>query len=136
PLSLMFPNADVPVVMLSLKSSYDPAEHLRVGQALAPLRNEGVLIIGSGLTYHNMQGFRNPSSGPVAEAFEAYRSRAIEQANPDQRSDMLIAWKSAPAARQVHPREDPLLPLMVAAGAAATDPGLTLFIDHVMEAPM
>jgi aromatic ring-opening dioxygenase catalytic subunit (LigB family) len=56
PLALMYPAADVPVVMLSLKSTYDPEEHIRVGQALASLRDEGVLIMGSGMTYHNMSG--------------------------------------------------------------------------------
>src|ERR1700722_16881447 len=55
PLVLMYPAADVPVVMLSLKSTYDPEEHIRVGQALASLRDEGVLIMGSGMTYHNMR---------------------------------------------------------------------------------
>ena len=57
PLGLMYPNADMPIVLLSLKSSYDAAEHIKVGQAIASLRDEGILIVGSGLTYHNLRGF-------------------------------------------------------------------------------
>jgi aromatic ring-opening dioxygenase catalytic subunit (LigB family) len=136
PLGLMYPQADVPVVMLSLKSSYDANEHIRIGQALAPLRDEGVLIIGSGLTYHNMQGFRRPESTPIAEAFEGYLNQAIGQADANVRNDMLVRWESAPGARQAHPKEDHLLPLMVVAGAAGEDVGRPVFVDHVMAVPM
>jgi aromatic ring-opening dioxygenase catalytic subunit (LigB family) len=136
PLGLMYPEADVPIVMLSLKSSYDPEEHIRVGQALAPLRDEGVLIIGSGLTYHNMQGFRRAESTPIAEAFEAYLNTAIGQADASMRNEMLVRWETAPGARQAHPQEDHLLPLMVVAGAAGEDVGCAVFVDHVMEVPM
>ena len=132
PLWLMYPDADVPVVLLSMKSGYDPAEHIRVGQAIAPLRDEGVLIVGSGLTYHNMRGFRQPSSMPVSEQFEAYLHQAIQQKDPAQRNRMLVDWQSAPAARLAHPREDHLLPLMVVAGAAGDDPGAQIFVDVAM----
>ncbi|MDO9436740.1 class III extradiol ring-cleavage dioxygenase [Hydrogenophaga sp.] len=136
PLSLMYPQADVPVVLLSLKSDYDAAEHIRVGEAIAPLRDEGVLIIGSGLTYHNMSGFGRSGSTPVAEAFEAYLQSAVSQPDPAVRAQMLVQWTSAPAARLAHPREDHLLPLMVVAGAAGTDTGARVFVDHVMEVAM
>lgn len=134
PLSLMYPNADVPIVLLSLKSDYDPAEHIRVGQAIAPLRDEGVLILGSGLTYHNMSGFGRTSSTPVAEAFEAYLENAVSQDDAVSRNGMLVNWESAPAARLAHPREDHLLPLM--AGAAGDDRGQRVFVDHVMQVAM
>jgi aromatic ring-opening dioxygenase catalytic subunit (LigB family) len=136
PMSLMYPQADVPVVLLSLKRSYDPAEHLRVGAAVAPLRDEGVLIMGSGLTYHNMSGFGRPSSTPVAESFEGYLHAAVHQKDAAVRNQMLVQWASAPAARLAHPREDHLLPLMVAAGAAGNDPGETVIMDHVMHVAM
>lgn len=136
PLSLMYPQADVPVVMLSLRSGYDAAEHIRAGQALAPLRDEGVLIIGSGLTYHNMRGFGRDESTPVAEAFEAYLNRAISQKSAAARNDMLVHWENGPGARLAHPREDHLVPLMVVAGAAGEDTGRALFIDHAMKVPM
>lgn len=135
PLYLMYPDADVPVVMVSLKSGYDPGEHLRLGQALAPLRDEGILIMGSGLTYHNMRGFGRPEAGPVSRQFEDYLFRAVS-ADPALRERMLIDWQAAPAARQAHPREDHLLPLMVAAGAAGSDTGTRLFEDHVFEVEM
>jgi aromatic ring-opening dioxygenase catalytic subunit (LigB family) len=136
PLGLMFPAADVPVVMLSIKSSYDPSEHVRVGQALAALRDEGVLIVGSGLTYHNMRGFGRPESTPVANQFEAYLNQAITNPNPTSRNDMLIHWAQAPGARLAHPQEDHLLPLMVVAGAAGADVGSRIFVDQVMSVAM
>ncbi|MCC2673535.1 MAG: dioxygenase [Ramlibacter sp.] len=136
PLWLMYPDADVPVVLLSMKSGYDPAEHIRVGQAIAPLRDEGVLIMGSGLTYHNMRGFRQPASMPVSQQFEAYLHEAIRQRDPAQRNRMLVEWQSAPAARLAHPREDHLLPLMVVAGAAGEDTGEQIFVDEAMSVVM
>lgn len=136
PMSLMFPDADVPVVTLSLKSSYDPLEHIRIGQALAPLRDEGVLIIGSGLTYHNMRGFGRDESTSVAVAFERYLSDAIEQPDSEARNSMLAQWETAPGARLAHPQEDHLLPLMVVAGAAGNDTGKPLLVEHVMKVPM
>lgn len=136
PLSLMYPEADVPVVMLSMKSSYDPAEHIRLGQAIAPLRGEGVLIMGSGLTYHNMRGFGRPQSTPVVEAFEEFLNTAITAPSATQRNDMLVHWQDAPGARLAHPQEDHLIPLMVVAGAAGADVGHRVFVDHVMEVAM
>ena len=136
PLSLMFPEADVPVVLLSMKKDYDAAEHIRAGAAIEPLRDEGVLVIGSGLTYHNMRGFGNPASTAPATAFENYLQEAIIQPDPAVRNRMLVEWQKAPAARLAHPREDHLLPLMVVAGAAGGDTGKQLFVDHVMKVPM
>ena len=136
PLVLMYPEADVPVVMLSMKSSYDPQEHIRVGQALLPLRDEGVLIIGSGLTYHNMRGFGRDESTPIAEAFEHYLNQAIEQDDAMVRNDLLAKWETAAGARLAHPQEDHLIPLMVIAGAAGDDTGRAVFVDHVMKVPM
>ena len=136
PLGLMYPQADVPIVLLSMKSGYDPAEHLRVGQLLQPLRDEGVLILGSGLTYHNMRGFGNPASTPIAAAFERYLNDAVTQSDVHVRNQMLLSWQSAPHARLAHPREDHLIPLMVVAGAAGADRGQRIFVDHVLNVAM
>ena len=136
PLGLMFPDADVPVVMLSLKSNFDPAEHLHLGRALIELRREGVLIMGSGLTYHNMSGFGRRESTAVADAFEGYLNSAITQSDPNKRNEMLLNWEKAPGSRVAHPQEDHLLPLMVVAGAAGSDVGRRLFVDHVMSVAM
>jgi aromatic ring-opening dioxygenase catalytic subunit (LigB family) len=136
PLYLMYPDADVPVVLLSMKSGYDPREHLQAGQALQPLRDEGVLILGSGLTYHNMRGFNQDASTAPATAFEDWLNQAVTQPDARQRNEMLAHWAQAPAARLAHPREDHLIPLLVAAGAAGEDIGHRLFVDHVMKVPM
>jgi aromatic ring-opening dioxygenase catalytic subunit (LigB family) len=136
PLGLMYPNADVPIVLLSMKSGYNAAEHIRVGQMLAPLREEGILILGSGLTYHNMRGFGNPASTPVATAFEHYLSEAVMQPDATVRNQMLVDWQRAPSARLAHPREDHLIPLMVVAGAAGADRGARIFVDHVLSVAM
>ncbi|TDK64501.1 DODA-type extradiol aromatic ring-opening family dioxygenase [Sapientia aquatica] len=136
PLSLMFPNADVPVVSLSMKRTYNVAEHIRMGQALAPLRNEGVLIIGSGLTYHNMSGFGRAESTRIAEGFQGYLNNAVEQTDSAVREHALLNWESAPGARLVHPQEDHLIPLMVVAGAAGESIGKTMFTEYVMKVPM
>jgi aromatic ring-opening dioxygenase catalytic subunit (LigB family) len=120
PLKLTYPNADVPAVQLSLKRGLDPAEHLAIGRALAPLRDEGVFIIGSGMTFHNLRAFRDPRAVPVAEAFDSWLREAMVQESAE-RSRRLEQWASAPAARAAHPREEHLLPLMVATGAAGDD---------------
>lgn len=131
PLMLMYPQADVPVIMLSMKSDYDPAEHIRLGEMLAPLRDEGVLMIGSGLTYHNMRGFGRRESYEPSLKFEAYLNAAISNPDIQQRNQALIDWEQAPFARLVHPREDHLIPLMVAAGAAGDSIGRRIFTDTV-----
>jgi aromatic ring-opening dioxygenase catalytic subunit (LigB family) len=136
PLVLMYPQADVPVVMLSIKSNYDPLEHINVGKALIPLRSEGVLIIGSGLTYHNMRGFGSGDAKPVSEQFEAWLNETISDLNPQARNERLLNWQRAPAARLAHPREDHLMPLMVVAGAADDDVGQRIFVDTVWNTAM
>ena len=123
PMKLVYPDADIPTIQLSLKAGLDPAEHFAIGRALAPLRDEGVFIVGSGLSYHNMRGFRDPRARPVAEEFDAWL-RAAATAPPAERLKKLAAWSSAPSARAAHPREEHLIPLMVIAGAAGDDPGV------------
>ena len=136
PLKVMFPEADIPTVQLSLQRGLDPGAHLAIGHALAPLRNEGVLIIGSGQSYHNMRGFmgRGGQAEPAAEAFDAWLRDAMVDGATRDRS--LVAWEHAPGARQAQPHEDHLLPLMVAAGAASGEPGRTAFREHVLGKPI
>jgi len=119
PLKLAYPQAHVPTVQLSLKRGLDPREHLALGRALAPLRDEGVFIVGSGMTFHNLRAF-GPQSSRAAEAFDGWlrESVTLPQSEREQR---LSDWTSAPSARLVHPREEHLLPLMVIAGAAGAD---------------
>ncbi len=122
PLKLAYPEANIPTVQLSLKVGLDPEEHLAIGRALAPLRDEGVFIIGSGMSYHNMRGFRDRSLHPSSETFDAWLREAAT-GDPADRDRKLAHWDEAPAARACHPREEHLIPLMVIAGAAGADRG-------------
>ncbi len=126
PLAVAWPRADVPVVQLSLKRGYDPAEHLALGRALALLRDEGILIIGSGLSYHNLRAFGPAAKAPSA-AFDGWLSHTLIGTSRAEREAGLTAWEAAPAARLAHPREEHLLPLMVAAGAAGDDPAVRFY---------
>jgi aromatic ring-opening dioxygenase catalytic subunit (LigB family) len=122
PLNVIYPKADVPVVQLSLKVGLDPVTHLAMGRAIAPLREEGILIVGSGLSYHNLRQFFSPRAYGPSREFDAWLNGAILGGSPADRAKLLAAWESAPSAREAHPREEHLLPLMVAVGAAADDP--------------
>lgn len=131
PLKLTYPEADVPTVQLSLKAGLDPAEHLAMGRALAPLRDEGVFIVGSGMTYHDLRSFFGPTAGPVSEAFDAWLQET-GTLDPEERDRRLVGWESAPSARRAHPREEHLTPMMVIAGAAGADRGRVGYDDTFM----
>lgn len=120
PLKLTYPDADVPAIQLSLRRGLDPAEHLALGRALAPLRAEGVFIIGSGMTFHNLRLLGDPRAADAAEAFDGWL-REVMSRDARGREEGLRQWLEAPAARMAHPREEHLIPLMVATGAAAGD---------------
>jgi aromatic ring-opening dioxygenase catalytic subunit (LigB family) len=122
PLKVAFPDANIPTVQLSLRADLDPEAHLAIGRALAPLRDEGILIIGSGMSFHNLRAFfsHDPRVAAVADTFDAWLTAAVT-AEPATRDRELAAWSAAPGARAAHPREEHLLPLMVIAGAAGTD---------------
>ena len=111
-----FPQADVPIVQLSLRQGLDPAQHLESGRLLRPLREEGVLIVGSGLSYHNLRAF-NAAGAEASAIFDAWLRETMAAA-PAERTARLLAWEQAPAARMAHPRAEHLLPLMVVVGAA------------------
>jgi aromatic ring-opening dioxygenase catalytic subunit (LigB family) len=131
PFKLAWPEANVPTIQLSLKAGLDPSEHLAIGRALAPLRDEGVLILGSGMSYHNLRSFGTAAAARTSVLFDAWLKEAAT-ANPDARATRLKDWASAPGARQAHPREEHLLPLMVVAGAAGADLGRVTFSDEWM----
>lgn len=122
PLKLTYPDADVPTVQLSLKRGLDPAEHIAIGRALQPLRDQGVFVVCSGMSYHNMRGFGQPLGKQAAQAFDGWLGQTSRLAAAE-RDQKLLQWQAAPAARLAHPREEHLLPLMVAAGAAGNDVG-------------
>lgn len=120
PLKLAYPSPTIPVLQLSLKTGLDPKEHLAMGRALAPLRDEGVFIIGSGMTFHNLRAFMSPASRPVSVTFDAWLRESMTKPRAE-RDAALEQWASAPSARAAHPREEHLIPGMVIAGAAGDD---------------
>jgi len=130
PLSVAWPEADIPVVQLSLVQGLDPVLHLAIGRALAPLRDEGVLLVGSGMSYHHMRGFGTAQGRRDAQVFDDWLAEAVT--DPHRRDDALVRWSSAPAGRASHPREEHLLPLMVVAGASVGHPASLPFRDKVL----
>ena len=130
PLKVAFPDADVPVVPMSLHDSLDPALHLAAGAALAPLREEGVLVLGSGMSFHNLRAMGDPRVAAPSQEFDRFLVEAAA-AGPGERARRLAAWEQAPWARLCHPREEHLLPLMVAAGASAA-PGSHDYGERVL----
>lgn len=138
PLKVAFLEADIPCVQLSLRADLDPVAHLAAGRALAPLREESVLIIGSGNTYHNLgvmlQTWRGDEAGLQGREFDAWLTETVTHPDAAERARRLSDWFRAPGARDSHPREEHLIPLMVTAGAAGTDNGVKCFEDRVMGA--
>ncbi len=133
PLKVAFPQADIPVVTLSLNQSLDPAQHIAAGRALVPLRDEGVLIIASGMSFHNLRGYFRPETPERARAFDTWLTSAVESPTPA-RDTLLTNWREAPFAAYAHPREEHLIPLMVAAGAGGEAAGKRIFSDEPMGA--
>jgi len=133
PFLLLFPLADIPIVPLSLHRDLDPVLHLTAGRALSALRDQGILIVGSGMSYHNMRGFRTRGGAQDSELFDLWLTEALSEGTPQDRWSKLAHWADAPAARRAHPREEHLLPLMIAAGAAADEHGARVFSDTVMQ---
>jgi aromatic ring-opening dioxygenase catalytic subunit (LigB family) len=117
PMKVAFAVADIPVVEMSVDRSLAPELHLAAGRALAPLRDENVLILGSGMSFHNMRGYGDARFTVPSQQFDAWLTESVALAGPE-RAAGLRDWEQAPAARASHPEAEHLLPLMVAAGAA------------------
>jgi aromatic ring-opening dioxygenase catalytic subunit (LigB family) len=134
PFKLVYPQADVPIVQFSLHESLDAGAHLTIGRALAPLRDEGVLIVGSGMSYHNLRELfvDNPRANAPATQFDQWLTATVTDADTNARDEKLASWHQAPGAVQCHPRPEHLLPLMVAAGAAGNDVGRRTFNDRII----
>ena len=132
PMLLSVPEADLPTIQVSLRADLDADAHLALGRALAPLRQEGVLILGSGMSYHSFQGFGRPQGTAESARFDAWLQETVALP-PAERDARLANWADAPAGRASHPREEHLLPLHVCAGAAGNDRGHVVFTDVVMD---
>lgn len=138
PMMLMQPEATVPILQMSLMNSLDPSTHVAIGRALAPLLGEGVSIVGSGMSFHNLRALLRGE--PVAEgmdtAFDDWLNETLwaEDLDVDAREARMIAWSDAPGAKACHPREEHLLPLHVCfgAGAALGRKAEVIFRDRLM----
>jgi 4,5-DOPA dioxygenase extradiol len=119
PLRLLYPNADIPVVPMSIQPQLGPAHQYAVGRALAPLRDEGVLVIGSGSITHNLHDFRAGYSeereAPYVRPFIEWIERKLSEGDVPA---LLDYRRQAPFAERAHPTDEHLLPLFVALGAA------------------
>lgn len=130
PLKVAFPVANVPVVEMSLDHGLDPALHIKAGAALKPLRDDNVLIIATGMSFHNMRGYGNPNATAPSQTFDQWLTDTLALP-PAQRHAALEDWEQAPAARFSHPREEHLVPAMFAAGAA-DGPGKRIYNELVL----
>ena len=138
PLIVAYPDADVPIVQISLRSDMNAATQLAVGRALAPLRDEDVLVVGSGMSFHNMRAFfdRTPQMRDAASAFDRWLVETLSIRDEARRDAELARWQEAPGARIAHPTPEHFLPLFVAAGAAAGDRATRTFARELLGYPV
>jgi aromatic ring-opening dioxygenase catalytic subunit (LigB family) len=136
PFKLIYPNADVPIVQLSLQENFDTGEHLAIGRALESLRDEEVLIVGSGMSFHNLRAFFSMDARVIqeAEAFDGWLRNTLSDIR--NREQELISWRKAPGAVSAHPTPEHLLPLMVAAGAAEGEPATVSYHEPLLGKPI
>ena len=134
PLKMMFPGADIPVIQLSLRRDLDPAAHLEMGRALAGLRDDNVLIVGSGMSFHNMRAYGDARFSSISDEFDKWLTAAVESPT-EERAQRLQHWAAAPHAAQCHPPggEEHLIPLLVAAGAGHESAGQKIYSERVMQ---
>ena len=135
PLKLMYPEADIPSLQLSLLRGLNPAAHIALGKALRKLINENILVIGSGFSFHNLRAFTWQESSPPDLANDTFQDWLIEVCTgpipQSERERRLIEWEIAPSARYCHPREEHLLPLHVCLGMA-DKPASLIFDDQIL----
>jgi aromatic ring-opening dioxygenase catalytic subunit (LigB family) len=136
PLKVSFPAADVPILQLSLQAGLDPLRHMAIGRALSTLREENIAIIGSGLSFHNLSALGNPALNAPAAEFDRWLQQTLCETPVEQRDAAIANWTHAPHARLCHPREEHLMPLMVAVGAAALDAGRRTFSGNIWGKPV
>jgi aromatic ring-opening dioxygenase catalytic subunit (LigB family) len=121
PLKIMYPEADIPCIQLSLLDSLDPADHVALGEAMSGIGGDGVLVIGSGFSFHNLKAFFSSDASLPDQRNEAFERWLVETCTAGdleeaERTRRLLAWERAPHARYCHPREEHLLPLHVCYG--------------------
>ncbi len=125
PLKIMYPDADIPCIQLSLVQSLNPTEHIKIGKALSGMESDGLLIIGSGFSFHNMKAFFAPETSDsknMNETFEEWLIHTCSNTDltEEERTQRLENWEQTPFARYCHPREEHLMPLHVCYGITQT----------------
>ncbi|MFV0436400.1 MAG: DODA-type extradiol aromatic ring-opening family dioxygenase [Desulfopila sp.] len=136
PLMLMYPEAAIPCLQLSLCNSLEPRRHIDVGRAIAGLRDENILIIGSGSTFHNLPAFREPPTRATKKlnaGFESWLRDTLtsDRISEDQRRERLTAWDLAVGARYCQPREEHLLPLHLCYGIAGAPADRVIEVEYM-----
>jgi aromatic ring-opening dioxygenase catalytic subunit (LigB family) len=135
PLKLMYPQADIPCLQLSLLRGLDAGAHIALGTALQGLLGENILVIGSGFSFHNLRAFNWEGTNEADSRNDAFQDWLIEtctgRSSGDVREQRLIEWEKAPSARYCHPREEHLLPLHVCQGMAGKSAEL-VFDDRIL----
>ena len=133
PLTLLYPEADIPVVQLSIQSRQGPEHHLKVGEALRPLAEEGVLIVGSGALTHNLHEFFRggyTADAPAPDWVSGFGEWMRERIEAGAEDDLVHYRSRAPHGAANHPTEDHLLPLFVALGASGEGRGQRVHTSH------
>lgn len=131
PLKVMYPKEEIPIIQISLKNNLNVQEHIRIGQILQPLREQGVLIIGSGSSYHNFNNF-GLAGYKMSQVFDTWLSDTLEIETKFIREKKLNEWYKESSARFSHPREEHLIPLMVFEGSSKENEKIIkVFSDEV-----
>jgi 4,5-DOPA dioxygenase extradiol len=136
PLKIMYPDASIPCVQVSLLRGLDPGAHLRLGRSLAALRTQNIMILGSGFSFHQLRAFFARQSDREDPGNDAFQDWLVDTCtNPkhsrEERDQRLLDWETAPSARYCHPREEHLIPLHVCTGASET-PAAVIFDGKVL----
>ena len=131
PLLLAFPDANIPTFQVSLCSTLSPQTHVQIGKLFQPLRDQSVLIICSGMSYHDVGALMGIKEVVGSDTFDNWLSNSMLKPSA-KREEALLKWAAAPSARLCHPREEHLLPIHVIAGAATGGKGMIGFIDTVL----
>lgn len=135
PLKMMYPNADIPVLQISLHHNLDPSTHLNIGKALIPLMEENILIIGSGFSFHNMRQFDFEGKNIEDSLNNEFQDKLIEiccsEKDEMKKIECFINWEAFPGARYCHPREEHLLPLLVCVGLSK-NVGTKVFDNYIL----
>lgn len=135
PLKMIYPNADIPVLQISLHHNLDPFTHLNIGKALRPLLEENILIIGSGFSFHNMRQFDFSGKNIEDSLNNEFQDKLIEiccsEKDEKKRMEYFMNWENIPGAKYCHPREEHLLPLLVCVGLSK-DVGTKVFDNYIL----